>query len=574
MHKESFQRASAKHEDSRFLTGDRDPAIRLNRLREFIGEGFDSVVCTGRRSLAAVLILSLIPVAFLVLELQLTKATGPQWTNYNFENSYPYLFNSLLILKGRPPAHIDHPGTTTQVFGALCLRLFQRGSNEKIIDRALKDPEKAIRTIHRLMLFVVALSMYGCSLWTCVATKSLMSGFLVQLPVLFFQIICRYSIWYGSDLFVIFFAVIALAALCILIKQRLTDRPSVAVVLILALACGLGIATKLTFFPIAILGFFLCCGLKHRMIFCAGVAFSTAIALLPIYSELHYIFAWVVALATHTGLYGTGSVGFIDQHQFSADVSVLIRSEPILPFLVLGSIIAGVFLYCRSHFTGSNLSKRDFFWIAAALPIGQALGFVLIAKHANVHYLIPLLLTVGLNLYFLWFVLLAARTLTELTIYRLGFYLLLIVCCFFTLRRQLDLFPELKGNQIADTTAYREASTLAKNVPLVGYYRSSSPQFAEYFADGFAAHVFCVQLERKYPGAMFYNIFADQFETWTKFTQPKEFFAAHAEFLAFGNSSIDLLQPRTVMTGNGRYALSLMWSKGGNRIYKVFRKSE
>src|SRR5262249_40021043 len=95
------------------------------------------------------LILLLVPTAFFILALQCRKAAGPQWTNNNFENSYPYLFNSLLILQGHPPVHIDHPGTTTQVFGALCLRVFERGSNQQIVDRALSHPERAIRTIHR-----------------------------------------------------------------------------------------------------------------------------------------------------------------------------------------------------------------------------------------------------------------------------------------------------------------------------------------------------------------------------------------------------------------------------------------
>jgi hypothetical protein len=33
-----------------------------------------------------------------------------------------YLFNSLLIADGKPAHQFPHPGTTTELFGALCLK--------------------------------------------------------------------------------------------------------------------------------------------------------------------------------------------------------------------------------------------------------------------------------------------------------------------------------------------------------------------------------------------------------------------------------------------------------------------
>src|SRR5271166_3078978 len=76
----------------------------------------------GKRELVLSLVcFSVIPAIFLFVALQLTKVSGPQWLGSNFENSYTYLFNSLLIVKREPPFHVDHPGTTTQVFGAAVL---------------------------------------------------------------------------------------------------------------------------------------------------------------------------------------------------------------------------------------------------------------------------------------------------------------------------------------------------------------------------------------------------------------------------------------------------------------------
>ena len=53
-------------------------------------------------------VLGIIPVAFLIVALQLTKASGPQWLGSNFENSYMYLFNSLLVANGEPAYQFQH----------------------------------------------------------------------------------------------------------------------------------------------------------------------------------------------------------------------------------------------------------------------------------------------------------------------------------------------------------------------------------------------------------------------------------------------------------------------------------
>ena len=48
------------------------------------------------RVVAEGLLFLAIPVLFLITAFKLTKAKGPQWLPSGFENSYTYLFNSLL----------------------------------------------------------------------------------------------------------------------------------------------------------------------------------------------------------------------------------------------------------------------------------------------------------------------------------------------------------------------------------------------------------------------------------------------------------------------------------------------
>src|SRR5260370_17122414 len=63
------------------------------------------------KNLPGALLLLVVPAVFLFVTVQLTRVSGPQWLGENFENSYPYLFNSLLLVTKQIPAWIYHPGT-------------------------------------------------------------------------------------------------------------------------------------------------------------------------------------------------------------------------------------------------------------------------------------------------------------------------------------------------------------------------------------------------------------------------------------------------------------------------------
>lgn len=98
--------------------------------------------------------LGIVPTIFFFVAFQLTKACGPTWLSNKFENNYPYLFNSLLLVDGHSPSWIDHPGTITQIFGAAILRLTEPGSRDHIVTPVLDNPDKFIkRTQRSLLLF-------------------------------------------------------------------------------------------------------------------------------------------------------------------------------------------------------------------------------------------------------------------------------------------------------------------------------------------------------------------------------------------------------------------------------------
>ena len=74
------------------------------------------------RRLRCIGLLLIVPLIALIGIRDLTEKKGPLWLSPNLDPSYVYFLNSLLILHGQPPAHIDHPGTPVQLIGAAVLR--------------------------------------------------------------------------------------------------------------------------------------------------------------------------------------------------------------------------------------------------------------------------------------------------------------------------------------------------------------------------------------------------------------------------------------------------------------------
>ena len=168
------------------------------------------------RLLISAAVFSIIPILFFVAVAQLTKAKGPQWLPYTFENSYQYLFNSLLVLKGQPSPFIMDPGTTNLSFGATILRASTLKSTDDLIEYSLRNPEKQIKTLHRALLIFTALILWIAPWTTALALRNYIAGLLIQAPVLFYQSLLYWGIVFGSELTNVGFT-IAVVCCCVLL---------------------------------------------------------------------------------------------------------------------------------------------------------------------------------------------------------------------------------------------------------------------------------------------------------------------------------------------------------------------
>jgi len=106
------------------------------------------------------LIFLFIPICVYLAVIPLQEAWGHYYYAINSDPSYLYLFNGLNIATLQPAAHVDNPGTTTQLFSALAIRVtsFIKGTDDIQKDIIL-HPEEYINIIINRALFIVCLAM-------------------------------------------------------------------------------------------------------------------------------------------------------------------------------------------------------------------------------------------------------------------------------------------------------------------------------------------------------------------------------------------------------------------------------
>jgi hypothetical protein len=525
----------------------------------------------GRVAGSALLFL-IVPVVFFVAEARLTKVKGPQWIAFSFENPYNYLMNSLSLVNGRAPSSIEHPGTTTQLFGAIVLRLSSTKSTDDLVTSVLLNPEKHIRIIYRTLLTFTALILWLIPWITANALRNVVVGLLIQIPCLFYQVLLYYGTLFGSDLMVVPFSVMAICCCTLLVAPspypqslqillgitdrstnsgttRLTAIPLIAT--IAGLVCAFGLVTKLDFFPLVLVSLVCCQRRRNLIAFAVAFLLGLLFALLPIYSQLPRLVTWSFGLVIHSNRYGRGPVGLPSPGLYFSSLRALLDTAPLLLII---PVVTVLLLTVASIIPAQPRLVRPvslrLFW---AVFVVQLISLLTVAKHPAEHYLIPLFITTGLNLVLVLF---AFQTGEQSAVRRAIGWLALASLLVVGLTNFVQETPALYANlreQAADhLRLYKHAKEIAINNQRVDYFFSDSPEYALCYGNDYAAKAFGQQLSSIYPGRLFFNIFNSRFETFTDYIDPKVELQKYDHLYFLGTKgqfpAIDGLDPATFET--------------------------
>jgi hypothetical protein len=561
----------------------------------------------GSRVLLSGILFLITPILFVVSVAQLTKAKGPQWLPYTFEYSYFYLLNSVLLLEGKEPMSVQHPGTTTMAFGATILRTSTLQSNDDLVEHTLRNPEKQIKKLHRALLIFTAVIVWIAPWATALALRSYIAGLLIQAPVLFFQTVLYWGILFSSELINVGFSV-AVVCGCVLlllpstvsekriilgIAERTTIPgsppllriPFVALItglvftfgviiwgivfgpelinvglcivaacccaiLILAsnfsektltfglaeksamrgsphllripfvacmtgLLCAFGGASKTVFFPLILISLFGCRSPRNLAAFTAFFVLGLALALAPIHSKLQQIMSWSWNVGIHSGEPATSTVGLPHIAEYLQSLRDCFQEDSLL--VIIPSVVAVVAIVLSVLGKGHKSTQKVSWWTVLGVFGLQLLSFFFIAKTDTPRYLMPLCLSVGLNLVLLFYAVETTRSVTKRVIASLP----LIGLLFLGFKDFVELTPEtykvLRGEQIEQVRLYKHAREITKNDVRLDYYFSDSPEYPLFIANEEVGGAFSSLLTRLYPNApIFINYNTNELQTFSK----------------------------------------------------------
>jgi len=467
------------------------------------------------------LILFIFPLLLIASAIFLNNSRGPYWLGSNSDPEYVYLLNSLNLATLQGVGHIDHPGTTVQVLGAVTLRIvhWTFGSGEFSQD-VLKRPEFYLKAINTVMLGMNTLVLF------LIGVAALHSGLAkgwalwLQAAPFFSSVLLQFGLTRVTpEPFLLFTGSLLIIMILLTLGnfQSFTNKPMLPL-LLFALIIGLGTATKITFAPLAVIPLFLLIGIRKRIYYCVAALGGFMLFTLPIIRMYPKFFGWIFKLISHSGQYGSGPSGLAAGGQLVGNGLKLLIGNPFFSIPLITSVLFIVMVMTVSPWRRVMANCLSF-KMSAAVATAQVLGLLMVAKHSAFHYLLPVMTLTGLSvvLFFKNIQKLQAHIQSGLPM-GLKFKTTLFILYFGILFIASDPPGNLlrTGKSSAQTrelslNLHQRVLTQYPDSTRIYYYRSSAPEYALKFGSDLARSYHAAQLEKLYPNVYFYDIWTQRY---------------------------------------------------------------
>jgi len=204
------------------------------------------------------MMLLLVPGLTLGITLLFRAAAGPHYLGRNVDPDYAYLFNSLNLASGKAPTHIDHPGTTLQLWGMLVLRSVHLFSGHgPFITDVIQRSEFYLAGVFWSLAASYILTLYLLGLTACRVDGSLIFAVLCQSTILAFTPLAVCLPRVSPEIAILIMCNLLCIRLLKLYQSSMESLLPVGQVLLLGVLSGAAIFTKIVFLPLIILGLIL-----------------------------------------------------------------------------------------------------------------------------------------------------------------------------------------------------------------------------------------------------------------------------------------------------------------------------
>ena len=441
---------------------------------------------------------------------------------------YVYLMNSLMIATLHPPEHIHHPGTTLQTFGAAVLRLTHLFMGKMTLTKdVINSPEFYLHCIYYSIVIVKFVLMFLSSWMVWTATRSLIASLLFQIAP-YVSSVATWTMFfvmpepfYGAFLYV--FSALLIQLINRPMGSTIEDGSEKNTAFFLGIVYGFISCTKILCAATIIVPFLFLRAWRNRLILIVSGLVSFFVFLVPALPNVHKFWSFFQRISTHSGLYGSGKKGIIDPQVYLFDLWSLVKSEWAISVLICTNIFIAAMIYWFEKrkgvkplfgFNGVKLLTMSLF---------LCLQLFIVAKMPKPHYLLPALGMLSVN-----FVMILQITSFYGSKFKsiVSISLFIIVCVVSSYAHKniinYAFKVEMGEGSVPHTVELEKLEKFISEHPdyiIIQYFQSPTKAYALWFGDQFTGRRFSNDLEKKYQGNYFYNIFGQRYASFKEFVK-------------------------------------------------------
>jgi len=459
------------------------------------------------------LALFILPVIFLIIGINFQR------TWFSGDPEYAYLLNGINIANLKAVGHTDNPGTPTQIFSAVVLRVahfldFSEKSN--LQENVLRHPDQFVELERKTLIMLNALMMFLLGLGSFLLLRNIWFSLILQATPFISSNLLEIAFTKVSPEPVLIFTVMALVL--VILKYYLDYAKNGRYYpWIFSIIIGFGLASKATFLPLVLLPLWLLQTRKHRITYLVSIIPSFILFTAPAIPQYPHMAKWFLGLSTHTGTYGQGSSGIIDFSTYFNNLPLIVINNPAMSVSILIAIVLiGISIgigRLRKH--SIPLPVRFLIGIATV----QLLAILMVAKHYHAnHYLIPAISLTGI----LWIfsILVIKELIGDKPLVPHAFLapVVLVVLLLFGISNRKYLSEAYHGYVITNEEYANVKGRLDSEFPgyLKTYYYpvSINPYSALRWGNVYSRQLHLDALNKLYPEGVFYDTRTNQFQVW------------------------------------------------------------
>jgi hypothetical protein len=324
---------------------------------------------------------AVLPLLFLIVALVYSASSAPWGRQVDPEAAYA--MNGIAWAADGLMRKNDHPGTTTILLIGLVLKLWAwLAGRSDVIEFGLKNFDGLIYASRAAEALILSGVLLASGVIVRNATRSSLAAMLFQISPFVHPAVLHFEVMQMPESLMVSCAILGMA---LALKAALDDRPpTISLGVAMGLVFAFGLSSKYLHLPLAIVGVSL---LRNPRAFAMAVLtgiFSFVVfnsILNPLVFSLGW--EWLVRLATHKGIYGTGEAGFIDFKEFWPNMAAIIKAAPVVSAVFAVGALAAL---ARMVTSRRLLDPISLTLMASFLAFAAQL--VATSKHFALHYML------------------------------------------------------------------------------------------------------------------------------------------------------------------------------------------